>query len=201
MENTPTVEPDSTGRDHGRHTGGLFPCWWPRVSGAAIDTYIEVMRSMISSRIRAVGLLGAGAALALGGCSSDDEPAAEGPTTATTLTTAPGPQSTSADAEQRFPDVIDVVVEEESAGVFAFAVTISSPYDTPDRYADGWRIIGPDGTVYGEHTLTHDHANEQPFTRIQRGVEIPPDLSEVIVEGRDLEHGYGGGTVTVTIGR
>lgn len=172
-----------------------------RASGASIDTYIEVMRSMISSRTRAVGLVGAGVALAfaLSGCSSDDEPAAERPTAATTVTTAPGPPSTPADAEQRFPDVIDVVVEEESAGVFSFAVTISSPYDTPDRYADGWRILGPDGTVYGEHTLAHDHANEQPFTRTQRGVAIPPGVDEVTVEGRDLEHGYGGGPVTVSI--
>ena len=97
--------------------------------------------------------------------------------------------------------MIDVIVEEESPDVFAFAVTISSPYDTPDRYADGWRVIGPDGTVYGEHVLLHDHASEQPFTRTQRGVEIPPDVEEVTVEGRDLEHGYGGGTVTVTIAR
>ena len=153
---------------------------------------------MISSRIRAVGLVGAGVALALGGCGSDDEPAAETPSAATT---AQGLPPTSADAEQRYPDVIDVVVEEESAGFFAFAVTISSPYDTPDRYADGWRIIGPDGTVYGKHTLGHDHASEQPFTRTQRGVEIPPGVAEVKVQGRDLEHGYGGRTVTVTIER
>ncbi len=171
----------------------------PRVSGGSVDTYIEVVRSTISSRIRAVGLAGAGVALALSGCGSDDEPAAESPTAATTVTTAPGPPSTPAGAEQRFPDVIDVVVEEESDGVFAFAVTISSPYDAPDRYADGWRILGPDATVYGEHTLAHDHADEQPFTRTQRGVAIPPGVSEVTVEGRDLEHGYGGRTVTVSI--
>ncbi len=169
-------------------------------SGDAVDIYIQAMRSMISSRIRAVGLVVAGIALALalGGCGSDDEPATESPTAATT---APGLPPPPADAEQRYPDVIDVVVEEEPAGAFAFSVTISSSYDTPDRYADGWRIIGPDATVYGEHTLGHDHANEQPFTRTQRGVEIPPDVTEVTVEGRDLEHGYGGRTVTVTIER
>lgn len=175
-----------------------------RVGVTSGDTYIEVMRSRISSRIGAVGLVGAGVALsfALSGCGSDDEPAAEGPIAAATATTAPGPPSTSVDAEQRFPDVIDVVVEEEeAAGVFSFAVTISSPYDTPDRYADGWRILGPDATVYGEHTLAHDHANEQPFTRTQRRVAIPPGVDEVTVEGRDLEHGYGGATVTVSIER
>jgi hypothetical protein len=133
--------------------------------------------------------------LVLGGCGSDDEPTDATPTAATTATTAAG------SAGQLHPDVIDVVVEEESVGVFAFTVTISSPYDTPERYADGWRIVGPDGTVYGEHTLTHDHASEQPFTRTQSGVAIPADVDEVTVEGRDLEHGYGGTTVTVAVDR
>jgi hypothetical protein len=55
--------------------------------------------------------------------------------------------------------------------------------------------------VYGEHTLTHDHANEQPFTRTQSGVVIPAGVDEVTVEGRDLEHGYGGETVTVAVDR
>lgn len=131
-------------------------------------------------------------ALALGGCGTFDDSTAEVPTATSS------PARTEA-AEQQHPDVIDVVAEQQSAGVFAFTVTISSPYDTPDRYADGWRIVGPNGTVYGEHTLTHDHANEQPFTRVQRDVVIPSDVDEVTVEGRDLEYGYGGATVTVAI--
>jgi hypothetical protein len=134
-------------------------------------------------------------ALALGGCGSDDEPTDATP--AATAATA----ATAGSAGQQHPDVIDVVVEEESVGVFMFTVTMSSPYDTPERYADGWRIVGPDGTVYGEHTLTHDHANEQPFTRTQSGVAIPAEVDEVTVEGRDLEHGYGGETVTVAVDR
>jgi hypothetical protein len=152
-----------------------------------------------SSRIR-IGdaMVAAGVvvlALAVGACGSSNGSVADAPadTTAAPAATAPG--------EQLYPDVIDAVAERESAGVFSFTVTISSPYDTPDRYADGWRILGPDGTVYGEHTLTHDHANEQPFTRVQRGVAIPPGVDEVTVEGRDLEHGYGGATVAVAIDR
>lgn len=56
---------------------------------------------------------------------------------------------------------------------------------------------GPGGAVYGEHTWAHDHAGEQPFTRTQHGVEIPEEVDQVIVEGRDSEYGYGGGTATV----
>ncbi len=92
-----------------------------------------------------------------------------------------------------------MTVEPAEAGTYTFHVTISSPYDTPERYADGWRVVGPDGSVYGEHTLAHDHANEQPFTRTQSGVDIPADVSEVTVEGRDSENGYGGETVTVEL--
>ncbi len=88
---------------------------------------------------------------------------------------------------------------ERTGETFSFSVTVSSPYDTPERYADGWRVIGPDGTVYGVHRLAHDHAKEQPFTRTQRGVEIPEGVNEVTVEGRDSEHGYGGNTVTVRL--
>ena len=57
--------------------------------------------------------------------------------------------------------------------------------------------VSSDGSVYGEHTLARDHANEQPFTRTQSGVEIPNEVDEVTVEERDSKHGYGGTTVTV----
>ena len=106
----------------------------------------------------------------------------------------------SAPAEvQRHPEIVDVEIARAGSGAFDLAVTVSSPYDTPQRYADGWRVLAPDGTVLGTHTLLHDHAGEQPFTRTQTGVEIPPEVSEVTVEGRDRRHGYGGGTVTVDV--
>ncbi len=80
-------------------------------------------------------------------------------------------------------------------------MTLSSPYDTPDRYAHGWRVLASDGTELGEHTLAHDHAGEQPCTRTQSGLEIPAGVTEVVVEGRDLAKGYGGDTVTVDVPR
>ena len=36
-------------------------------------------------------------------------------------------------------------------------------------------------------------------SRTQRGVEIPEEVDQVVVEGRDSEYGYGGGTVTVPL--
>ena len=102
-------------------------------------------------------------------------------------------------AQQRFPDVIAVQVRAAGADRFDFDVTVSSPYDTPQRYADGMRARSADGTVYGERKLWHDHAGEQPFTRDLYGVEVPPGVRSVIVEARDQKFGYGGKTIEVTL--
>ncbi len=100
-----------------------------------------------------------------------------------------------------FPDVVDVRAEQSGDGSWTFFVTLSSPYDTPERYADAWRVIGPDGEVYGIRELAHDHASEQPFTRSQSGIVIPADVTTVTVEGRDQVSGWGGATVEVTLER
>ena len=101
---------------------------------------------------------------------------------------------------EQFPSIVSATAEfDEPTGLWAFDVTVSSPYDTPDRYADGWRVIGSDGTVYGTHTLTHDHADEQPFTRRQSGVSIPEDVTNVTIEGRDQSNGFGGSTVQIDL--
>ena len=129
----------------------------------------------------------------LGSCSgSDDDGNATGPEAGSTSPATGGSDG------QRFPDVVDVQAE-RAGDTYTFTVTISSPYDTPERYADGWRITGSDGTVYGEHELTHDHAAEQPFTRTQAGVRIPDGVDQVVVEGHDLANGYGGQAVTVAL--
>jgi len=119
--------------------------------------------------------------------------------------TAPAPPAsdtsapeTASAAAQRFPDIVDVAVT-GSAPTFSFAVTVSSPYDSPERYADAFRVRGENGTVYGVTELTHDHAGEQPFTRSLSGVTLPAGVTSVIVEGRDRANGWGGGTQTVDV--
>lgn len=101
---------------------------------------------------------------------------------------------------QKFPDVIGAEAEQDG-DTWTVSATLSSPYDTPERYADAWRVVGPDGTVYGERILTHDHASEQPFTRSESGIEIPDDVTSVTIEGRDLEFGYGGETFELSLSR
>src|SRR5699024_1278923 len=61
--------------------------------------------------------------------------------------------------------------------------------------------LTPDGDVLTEHVLAHDHANEQPFTRIREPFDIPDEVGEITVEGRDRANGYTGGTVTVPVPR
>jgi hypothetical protein len=100
---------------------------------------------------------------------------------------------------QKYPDVLAVKVASRGVDTFDFDVTISSRYDTPQRYADGFRAVGQDGRVFGERKLLHDHADEQPFTRDLYGVTIPPGIREVRIEARDQKHGYGGRTATTKL--
>ncbi len=98
-----------------------------------------------------------------------------------------------AETRDTYPDVIAVQVRAAGPDRYDFDVTVSSPYDTPRRYADGFRVTSADGrTIHGERKLWHDHANEQPFTRDLYGVTIPPGVRQVRVQARDQTHGYGG---------
>lgn len=101
--------------------------------------------------------------------------------------------------EQRFPDVIAAKVKVAAPGVFDFDVTVSSPYDTPSRYADGFRVSTTEGKVLGERKLLHDHQTEQPFTRDLYSVKIPDGIAKVVVQARDQKYGYGGKTLEVLL--
>lgn len=137
--------------------------------------------------------------------SSDDAPAEVATTEPPETTTVPPdePLTASASGEatfgEEFPDIIGVEAAQEASGAWRFAVTVSSPYDTPQRYADAWRVVDPDGNELGIRVLLHDHANEQPFTRSQNGIEIPEGITEVTIQGRDLANGWGGAELVVAI--
>lgn len=107
-------------------------------------------------------------------------------------------QESGSTADADFPDVIKAELCDEGA-TYSLSVTMSSEYDTPERYADGWRVLDPEGNVLATMELGHDHASEQPFTRSQSGLEIQEGVEMVTIEGHDLENGYGGATVDVEV--
>lgn len=101
--------------------------------------------------------------------------------------------------QQKYPDVVAVKVQSRGENRFDFDVTVSSPYDTPQRYADAFRVISVEGQPYSERKLLHDHASEQPFTRDLHGVLIPAGIRAVVVQARDQKFGYGGKTMQVIL--
>ncbi|MFQ3230251.1 MAG: hypothetical protein ACI9DO_001623, partial [Reinekea sp.] len=101
--------------------------------------------------------------------------------------------SLQAQAVQKFPNIINATYT-VTGNIYRFDVTISSEYDSAQRYADAFRILDEDGVVYGIRELAHDHANEQPFTRSLSGVNIPDPINTLIIEGRDQKYGWGGET-------
>jgi hypothetical protein len=97
--------------------------------------------------------------------------------------------------QQRFPDIVGASFDPIGDTTWSVRVTLSSPYDSEDRYADAWRVLLPNGTVLGTRQLTHDHAAEQPFTRALNNVEIPEDTQSVLIEGHDLINGWSEDTI------
>ncbi|MEM7405263.1 MAG: hypothetical protein AAF458_08200 [Pseudomonadota bacterium] len=88
----------------------------------------------------------------------------------------------------------DVAVEHArftlSGGKWAASVRLRHADTGWKHYADAWRVVGVDGTVFGKRVLHHPHENEQPFTRSLSGISIPASASVVFVEAHDSVHGW-----------
>ena len=100
---------------------------------------------------------------------------------------------------EKYPDILSVKVQPRNDNHFDFDVTVSSPYDTQQRYADAFRVMSVEGAVFGERKLWHDHGDEQPFTRDLYGLFIRAGIKNVVIQGRDQKYGYGGKTVTIAL--
>jgi len=91
----------------------------------------------------------------------------------------------------KFPEVLAVKATRRKDEKWNVSVTLSSTYDTRDRYADAWRVLDKKGKELGIRILGHHHANEQPFTR-SGVIRIPKETKVVFIEGRDKANGWSG---------
>lgn len=88
------------------------------------------------------------------------------------------------------PAEVEQVALEGRAGTWTVSVTISHADTGWDDYADGWRVETRDGEVLGTRVLHHPHVEEQPFTRSLGGVDISPDVTEIVIRTRTSVTGW-----------
>jgi len=96
---------------------------------------------------------------------------------------------------------VDGAKVRNTGDAFRFTVTVSHGDEGWHHYADAFRVVGPDGTVYGTRELAHPHVNEQPFTRALDNVVIPDHVTTVIIQAHDKIHGWGGHDLEVELPR
>ena len=108
-----------------------------------------------------------------------------------------GGRDRSSDLDLREANVVEVSIERDGES-YRFDVALHHDDDGEDGYANWWQVERLDGTRLGRRELLHAHA-EQPFTRSET-VEVPGDVSCVVVRGHDRTHGYGGRAMLVDLG-
>jgi hypothetical protein len=96
----------------------------------------------------------------------------------------------------REANVVDVAFEERD-GAYAFDVTLHHDDDGEEGYANWWQVERLDGERLGRRELLHAHSR-QPFTRSET-IDVPGDVTCVVVRGHDQTHGYGGRAMLVDL--
>lgn len=145
------------------------------------------------------------------GCGFDNEPepVGTGPVELEEVTAVP-PTATTEPIEptsgEGNADVLFVSATETAVGLWTFSVEVFHPDTGWEDYADGWDVVLPDGTVAKANPddpftrlLLHPHENEQPFSRSQSSIPIPPEVTTVMVRAHDLVDGFGGREVVVDL--
>lgn len=103
-------------------------------------------------------------------------------------------------------NVLFVKAQFDGDSSWLFTVTVEHPDTGWEDYADGWDVVLPNGLVVKPdrkspftRLLLHPHVTEQPFSRSQSGIKIPPDIEQVTVRAHDLKAGFGGSEVVVNL--
>ena len=109
-------------------------------------------------------------------------------------------------ADQGNADVVYVRMVQAQEGTWTVHVTVRHADTGWQDYADGWDVVTDEGAVIKPdpdapftRLLLHPHVDEQPFTRSQSGVAIPPEARSVTVRAHDLKDGWGGIEVDVDL--
>ena len=76
-----------------------------------------------------------------------------------------------------------------SGTTYSFDVTLRHGDEGWDHYANIWEVLAPNGDILGTRVLYHPHVDEQPFTRSLSGVEVPAELTHVMIRAGDKLHG------------
>ncbi|WP_420645328.1 hypothetical protein [Candidatus Leptofilum sp.] len=142
------------------------------------------------------------------GCGFGNEPNPAGNIVTLVEATAapPTPLSSPTPTNQADADVLYVSARETAVGLWTFSAEVAHPDTGWEDYADGWDVVLPDGTVAKANPddpftrlLLHPHETEQPFTRSQSNIPIPPEVTTVTVRAHDLVNGFGGQEVVVDL--
>lgn len=102
-------------------------------------------------------------------------------------------------ADLNYAQVVFVQATQGSNGLWTFNTTVRHNDEGWDHYADAWQVVDSTGNVLAERVLAHPHDTEQPFTRSQSNIEIPPNLTTVTVRAKCNIHGFGGQEVIVDL--
>ncbi len=95
--------------------------------------------------------------------------------------------------------VIEAVHFHKSGETWSISVTMSHSDTGWSDYADGWRVLAPDGSEIAVRVLYHPHVNEQPFTRSLHDVAIPEGIGHVLIQARSSTEGWAEHTAKVML--
>ena len=97
-------------------------------------------------------------------------------------------------------EIVKVSMRASANGQWQANVTLNHADTGWEHYADAWRIVTEEGKLLGTRVLYHPHVNEQPFTR-SLSLNIPADISVVLVEAHDKVHGWAKQRVRIDLGK
>lgn len=145
------------------------------------------------TRRRAASFLGTVLVAGVAGCTGFDSGT---DTVTTTMPTQTPPGGSNGELDLREANVTAVELDRLD-GSYRFDVTLYHNDDGEEGYADWWQVETLDGDRLGRRDLLHPHSTA-PFTRSET-IDIPDDVSCVVVRGHDQTHGYGGQAMLVNL--